>query len=141
MNNLKISNSLTRSKDLFKPINPKNITMYVCGPTVYADPHVGNGRSLIVFDLLYRVLIKLYGQKNITYVRNITDVDDKIIETSKIKGIPINKITSNVAKNFHRNVKDLNCLEPTSEPKATEHIKDMIKMINSLIEKKISLYQ
>ena len=84
--------------------------MYVCGPTVYADPHVGNGRSLIVFDLLYRVLIKLYGQKNITYVRNITDVDDKIIETSKTKGIPIDKITSDVAKNFHKNVKDLNCL-------------------------------
>ena len=138
MNNLKISNSLTRSKDLFKPINPKNITMYVCGPTVYADPHVGNGRSLIVFDLLYRVLIKLYGQKNITYVRNITDVDDKIIETSKIKGIPIDKITSDVVKNFHRNVKDLNCLEPTSEPKATDHIKEMIKMINSLIEKKLA---
>ena len=138
MNNLKISNSLTRSKDLFKPINPKNITMYVCGPTVYADPHVGNARSLIVFDLLYRVLIKLYGQKNITYVRNITDVDDKIIETSKTKGIPIDKITSNVLKNFHRNAKDLNCLEPTSEPKATDHIKEMIEMINSLIEKKLA---
>jgi cysteinyl-tRNA synthetase len=135
MNNLKISNSLTRSKDLFKPINPKNITMYVCGPTVYADPHVGNARSLIVFDLLYRVLIKLYGQKNITYVRNITDVDDKIIETSKSNGIPINKITSDVLKNFHKNARDLNCLEPTSEPKATEHIKEMIEMINSLIEK------
>ena len=85
MSNLKISNSLTRSKDLFKPIDPKNITMYVCGPTVYADPHVGNGRSLIVFDLLYRILIKLYGKKKITYIRNITDVDDKIIEISKTK--------------------------------------------------------
>ena len=138
MNNLKISNSLTRSKDLFKPINPKNITMYVCGPTVYADPHVGNGRSLIVFDLLYRVLIKLYGQNNITYVRNITDVDDKIIETSKTKGIPIEKITSDVTKIFHRNVKDLNCLEPTLEPKATDHIKEMIEMIASLIEKKLA---
>jgi len=138
MNNLKVSNSLTRSKDLFKPINPKNITMYVCGPTVYADPHVGNGRSLIVFDLLYRVLIKLYGQKNITYVRNITDVDDKIIETSKTKGIPIDKITADVVKNFHRNVKDLNCLEPNLEPKATNHIKEMIEMINSLIKKKLA---
>jgi len=138
MSNLKISNSLTKLKDLFKPINPKNITMYVCGPTVYADPHVGNGRSLIVFDLLYRVLIKLYGQKNITYVRNITDVDDKIIETSKIKGIPIDKITSDVAKIFHRNVKDLNCLEPTLEPKATDHIKEMIQMIESLIVKKLA---
>jgi len=138
MSSLKISNSLTRSKDLFKPINPKNITMYVCGPTVYADPHVGNGRSLIVFDLLYRVLIKLYGQKNITYVRNITDVDDKIIETSKIKGITIDKITSDVEKTFHRNAKDLNCLEPTSEPKATDHIKEMIEMIESLIKKKLA---
>ena len=138
MNSLKISNSLTKSKDLFKPINLKNITMYVCGPTVYADPHVGNGRSLIVFDLLYRVLIKLYGQKNITYVRNITDIDDKIIETSKIKGIPIDKITSDVTKNFHINARDLNCLEPTSEPKATDYIKEMIEMINSLVEKKLA---
>jgi len=136
MNNLKISNTLTRSKDLFKPINPNNITMYVCGPTVYAEPHVGNGRSLIVFDLLYRVLIKLYGQKNITYVRNITDVDDKIIETSKLKDISIDKITFDVTKIFHRNSKDLNCLEPTTEPKATEHIIEMIEMIKSLIEKK-----
>ena len=138
MSNLKISNSLTKSKDLFKPINPKNITMYVCGPTVYSDPHVGNGRSLIIFDLLYRVLIKIYGQKNITYVRNITDVDDKIIETSKTKGIPIDKITSEVTKIFHRNVKDLNCLEPTVEPKATDHIKEMIEMIESLIKKKLA---
>ena len=138
MNSLKISNSLTKSKDLFKPINPKNITMYVCGPTIYGDPHVGNGRSLIVFDLLYRVLIELYGQKNITYIRNITDVDDKIIETSKIKGIPINKITSDVEKIFRRNTKDLNCLEPTSEPKATDHIKEMIVMIESLIKKELA---
>jgi cysteinyl-tRNA synthetase len=138
MNSLKISNSLTSSKDLFKPINPKNITMYVCGPTVYADPHVGNGRSLIVFDLLYRVLIKLYGQKNITYVRNITDIDDKIIETSKIKGIAIDEITSDVTKIFHKNVKDLNCLEPILEPKATDHIKEMVVMIKSLVEKKLA---
>ena len=138
MNNLKISNSLTRSKDLFKPINSKNITMYVCGPTVYADPHVGNGRSLIVFDLLYRVLIKLYGQKNITYVRNITDIDDKIIKTSKTKSIPINKVSSDVEKIFHRNVKDLNCLKPTLEPKATDHIKEMVNMIESLIKKNLA---
>ena len=109
MGNLKISNTLTKSKDLFKPIDSKNITMYVCGPTVYDNPHVGNGRSLIVFDLLYRVLIKLYGKKNISYVRNITDVDDKIIETSKKKKIPIDKITSDVIKIFHDNAKNLNC--------------------------------
>jgi cysteinyl-tRNA synthetase len=138
MSNFKIFNSLTKSKDLFKPIDLKNITIYVCGPTVYADPHVGNGRSVVVFDLMYRVLIKLYGLKNITYVRNITDVDDKIIEASKTKGIPIDKITSDVTKIFHRNVKDLNCLEPTLEPKATDHIKEMIEMIKSLVKKKLA---
>ena len=138
MGNLKISNTLTKSKDLFKPIDSKNITMYVCGPTVYDNPHVGNGRSLIVFDLLYRVLIKLYGKKNISYVRKINVVDDKIIETSKKKKIPIDKITSDVIKIFHDNAKDLNCVEPTVAPKATDHIKEMVDMINSLIKKKLA---
>jgi len=138
MTSLQISNSLTRKKDLFKPINPKKVSMYVCGPTVYANPHVGNGRSLIVFDLLYRVLVRLYGKENVSYVRNITDIDDKIIEASKKKGISIEKITSEVTDIFHKNTKDLNCLTPTVEPKATENIKGMIDMINSLIEKKIA---
>ena len=138
MTNLQISNSLTRSKDLFKPIDPKKIGMYVCGPTVYADPHVGNGRSLVVFDLLYRVLIKIYGRTNVSYVRNITDVDDKIIEASKQLNLPIDKITSDITNIFHKNTKDLNCLTPTFEPKATEHIKEMIEMINSLIKKKLA---
>ncbi|MGA1319996.1 MAG: cysteine--tRNA ligase [Pelagibacteraceae bacterium] len=138
MNNLTISNSLTRSKDLFKPINPKKISMYVCGPTVYDNPHVGNARSLVVFDLLYRVLNKLYGKNNVTYVRNITDVDDKIIEAAKQKNVSIEKITNDVTKIFHQNTKDLNCLTPSVEPKATEHIKEMIDMINSLIKKKLA---
>ena len=138
MTNLQISNSLTRSKDLFKPIDPKKIGMYVCGPTVYADPHVGNGRSLVVFDLLYRVLIKIYGRTNVSYVRNITDVDDKIIEASKQLNLPIDKITSDITNIFHKNTKELNCLTPTFEPKATEHIKEMIEMINSLIKKKLA---
>ena len=138
MTNLQISNSLTRSKDLFKPINPKKVSMYVCGPTVYANPHVGNGRSLIVFDLLFRVLIKLYGKENVSYVRNITDVDDKIIEASKKKSISIDMITSEVIDIFHKNTNDLNCLTPTVEPKATEHIKEMIDMISSLVKKKLA---
>ena len=138
MTNLLISNSLTKSKDLFKPINQKKIGMYVCGPTVYANPHVGNGRSLVVFDLLFRVLIQLYGKKNVAYIRNITDVDDKIIDASKKKGISIDKITSEVTDIFHKNTKDLNCLQPSAEPKATEHIKEMIDMIKSLIEKKLA---
>ena len=138
MNNLTISNSLTRSKDLFKPINPKKISMYVCGPTVYDNPHVGNARSLVVFDLLYRVLNKLYGKNNVTYVRNITDVDDKIIEAAKQKNVSIEKITNDVTKIFHQNTKDLNCLTPSVEPKATEHIKEMIDMISSLIKKNLA---
>jgi cysteinyl-tRNA synthetase len=138
MNNLTISNSLTRSKDLFKPINPKRISMYVCGPTVYDNPHVGNARSLVVFDLLYRVLNKLYGKDNVIYVRNITDVDDKIIEAAKQKNVSIEKITNDVTKIFHQNTKDLNCLTPSVEPKATQHIKEMIDMITSLIKKKLA---
>ena len=138
MTDLQISNSLTRSKDLFKPINPKKIGMYVCGPTVYANPHVGNGRSLVVFDLLFRVLLQIYGKENVTYVRNITDVDDKIIETSKQEKNSIDNITAKVTNNFRQNTKDLNCLAPSVEPKATKHIKEMIEMINSLIKKKLA---
>ena len=81
MNNLQLTNSLTRKKEIFKPINPKKVSLYACGPTVYDSPHVGNARSLVVFDVLYRILKALYGS-NVTYVRNITDVDDKIIDAS-----------------------------------------------------------
>ena len=133
--NLKISNTLSKKKELFKPINSKNITMYACGPTVYDDPHVGNARSLVVFDLLFRTLKKIYGDNNVTYVRNITDIDDKIIDTAKVKNLPINKITEEVTNQFHDACKNLNCLKPTVEPKATEHVDGMIKMTSSLIEK------
>ena len=131
--NLKLTNSLTRKKELFKPINPKSVTMYACGPTVYDDPHVGNARTLVVFDTLFRVLKKIYEKVN--YVRNITDVDDKIIEASKKNKKTINEITEKVTKTFHQNCKSLNCLEPTMEPKATGHINEMIEMTKSLIEK------
>ncbi len=134
--NLKITNSLTRKKELFKPINPKQITMYACGPTVYDNPHVGNARTLVVFDVLYRVLKLIYG--NVNYVRNITDIDDKIIEASKKNNKPIEELTKEVSKVFHENCKDLNCLVPTKEPKATDHIKEMIVMTKSLIEKKFA---
>ena len=134
--NLKITNSLTRKKEIFKPINPKAITMYACGPTVYDNPHVGNARTLVVFDTLFRVLKKIYVK--VSYVRNITDVDDKIIEASKNKKKPINKITDDVTKVFHENCKSLNCLKPTKEPKATDHIDEMVKMTESLIKKKFA---
>ena len=134
--NLKITNSLTRKKELFKPINPNQITMYACGPTVYDNPHVGNARTLIVFDVLFRVLKLVY--ENVNYVRNITDIDDKIIEASKKTNKTINEITKEVSKVFHENCKVLNCLKPTKEPKATDHIKEMIEMTNSLIKKEFA---
>jgi len=132
-NNLKITNSLSGKKELFKPTNSKQITMYACGPTVYDNPHVGNARTLVVFDTLFRVLKMIYG--NVYYVRNITDVDDKIIEASKKFNKPINELTKKITQVFHENCKSLNCLEPTKEPKATEHINEMIEMTKSLIEK------
>ena len=131
--NLKLTNSLTRQKELFKPINPKIVTMYACGPTVYDNPHVGNARTLVVFDILYRLLKMIYG--NVMYVRNITDVDDKIIEASKKKNKPIKEITNAIIEIFHKDCKSLNCKLPSQEPKATEHIKEMIVMTKSLIEK------
>ena len=134
MSNLQLTNSLSRKKEIFKPINSKKISLYACGPTVYDNPHVGNARSLVVFDVLFRVLRLIYGP-NVNYVRNITDVDDKIIEASKKNKKSINEITNEVTKVFHENCKSLNCLSPTVEPKATEHIKEMIEMSSSLIKK------
>ena len=137
MNSLKLTNSLTRKKEIFKPINSNKVSLYACGPTVYDSPHVGNARTLVVFDILFRVLKHVYG-KNVNYVRNITDVDDKIIEASKKNKKPINEFTQNITKIFHNDCESLNCLKPTTEPKATEHIDGMIKMTKSLIEKKFA---
>jgi len=132
--NIKLTNSFTRKKEIFKPINPKNVTMYACGPTVYDNPHVGNARTLVVFDTMFRVLKMIYGE-NVKYVRNITDVDDKIIDIAKKKSTSIEKITSDVTKIFHNDCKSLNCLNPSVEPRATDHIKEMIEMTTSLIDK------
>ena len=134
MSNLQLTNSLTRKKEIFKPNNLKKISLYACGPTVYDKPHVGNARTLVVFDVLFRVLKVLYNS-NVTYVRNITDVDDKIIEASQKNNKDIDEITKDVIKIFHENCKSLNCLKPTVEPKATEHINEMIEMTSSLIKK------
>ena len=134
MSSLQLTNSLSRKKEVFKPINPKKVSLYACGPTVYDSPHVGNARSLVVFDILFRILRVIYGT-NVKYVRNITDVDDKIIEASKKSKKSIDQITLGITKIFHENCKSLNCLEPTVEPKATDHIKGMIEMSKSLIAK------
>ena len=110
--------------------------MYACGPTVYDNPHVGNARTLVVFDTLYRLLKIIY--ENVMYVRNITDIDDKIIETSKKNNKSIIEITNTIIEVFHKDCKSLNCEVPSHEPKATEHIKEMVVMIRSLIEKKFA---
>ena len=137
MHKIKLTNSLTRKKELFKPINPNNISMYACGPTVYDSPHVGNARTLVVFDILFRVLKILY-KKNVKYVRNITDIDDKIIDISKKKNLSIKEITKEITEIFHKDCEKLNCLKPTLEPRATDHIKEMIEMTLSLIKKKFA---
>ena len=135
-NKLNITNTLTGKKETFVPIDKKKVGMYVCGPTVYDFPHVGNARPLVVFDVLCRILIKIFGKDKVIYVRNITDIDDKIIDSSKKKKISTDKLTSNITKSFHDDCKYLNCLKPNFEPKATEHIKEMIVMIENLLGNK-----
>lgn len=108
--------------------------MYVCGPTVYDSPHIGNGRSIVIYDLLYRLLIQQYSQNNVLFVRNITDVDDKINLAAKQQGVSIRDLTTRVTKEFHSNVLALNCLLPSIEPRVTDHIPDIISMVSKLIE-------
>jgi cysteinyl-tRNA synthetase len=134
MNKFFLYNTLSRQKEVFKPKFENDIRMYVCGPTVYDHPHVGNARPLIVFDLLFRILQKLYKSQNVTYVRNITDIDDKIIETSQKQNIDISQLTKIVTKYFHEDCAYLGCLSPNVEPKATEHIKEMIELTSKLVE-------
>ena len=130
-----LTNSLGNKKEKFVPINTKKIGMYVCGPTVYDDPHIGNARPLVVFDILYKVLKCKYGNKSISYVRNITDVDDKIIESSLVKKISIEDLTKKIILNFNNDCEYLNCEKPNEEPKATDNISLMVKMIEDLIGK------
>ena len=128
-----LTNSLTNKKEQFIPIDETNIGMYVCGPTVYDDPHIGNARPLVIFDILYKILKNKFPK--VTYVRNITDIDDKIIKSSKEQNISSNELTEKITKNFLEDCKFLNCDDPTHQPKATEHINLMIEMINSLIKR------
>lgn len=130
---LKIYNTLTRTKEEFRPIDPAHVRMYVCGPTVYDYAHIGNARPLIVFDVLFRLLRHLYGAEHVTYVRNITDVDDKINARAAERGISIRDLTEETNKVFQQDVKALGCLEPTMQPRATEHIAQMIAIIERLI--------
>lgn len=130
---LLLHNSLTRKKEVFTPIDINLIKMYVCGPTVYDAPHIGNARSGVIYDILYRVLCQLFGPSNVRYVRNITDVDDKIINKSKELNISITDLTTKITQEFHANMQYLGCLPPNIEPKATLHIADMIMIIQKLL--------
>src|SRR6201990_2158260 len=130
---IRLYNSLTKTKDVFAPIDAKNVRMYVCGPTVYDFAHIGNARPVIVFDLLFRLLRHTYGDAHVTYVRNITDVDDKINARAAERGISIRELTEETAKTYFQDVAALGCLEPTISPRATEHIAQMIAMIEQLI--------
>ncbi len=132
---LKLYNTLSRKKEIFRPIDPENVRMYVCGPTVYDHAHIGNARPIIVFDVLYRLLRHLYGETHVTYVRNITDVDDKINARAAQEGVSIGEITARTTKQFHEDIKALGVLPPDEEPRATEHIEGMIAMIKTLIER------
>jgi len=151
---LSLYNTLTRTKEDFVPIDPANVRMYVCGPTVYDFAHIGNARPVIVFDVLFRLLRHVYGETHVTYVRNITDVDDKInaralrdfgaeIGSGRLSlNEAIRRVTEKTADQFHKDVRALGCLEPTVEPRATEFVEpradgrvDMIGLIGRLIER------
>ena len=128
-----LTNNLSNKKEKFVPINENSVGMYVCGPTVYDDPHIGNARPIVVFDILFKILKKNF--RSVTYVRNITDVDDKIIKASNEKNVPISNLTEAVIKSFNDDCNYLNCEKPSQQPKATEHIDLMIKMVSELIKK------
>ena len=131
--NLRLYDTLTREKRDFVPLDPARVRMYVCGPTVYDFAHIGNARPVIVFDVLFRLLRHVYGAEHVTYVRNITDVDDKINARAAERGIPIRELTEQTYKNFKEDVAALGCLSPTVEPRATEHIDEMKTLIERLV--------
>ncbi|MFT6072792.1 MAG: cysteinyl-tRNA synthetase [Dasania sp.] len=133
MQNLSLYNSLSRSKETFTPIDEKNIRMYVCGPTVYDRAHIGNARPVVVFDLLYRLLGKAYGTNHVTYARNITDVDDKIMARADAEKTTALALTQKMTEYFHQDMDALGALRPDHEPRATAYIGEMIALIEKLI--------
>jgi len=130
------TNNLTNKKEIFTPKEKTNVGMYVCGPTVYDDPHIGNARPLVIFDILFKLLKNNFSK--VTYVRNITDIDDKIIKSSQEQKISIKELTEKITSSFLKDCEFLNCENPTYQPKATEHIDLMIEMINDLIKKEFA---
>ncbi|HSP51031.1 MAG TPA: cysteine--tRNA ligase [Pseudolabrys sp.] len=139
---LRLYDTLTREKRVFAPLDPARVRIYVCGPTVYDLAHIGNARPVIVFDVLFRLLRHIYGESHVTYVRNVTDVDDKINARAAECGVSIRDLTEETYKNFKQDVDALGCLSPTIEPRATEYVSnpdacvDMIRLIERLIANK-----
>ena len=133
MAEIRLWNTRTRSKEVLVPIDPENVRMYVCGPTVYDRAHMGNARPVIVFDVLFRLLRHVYGADHVKYVRNFTDVDDKIIRRAEESGRPIEAITGETIRWYHEDMGALGVLRPTEEPRATAYIGEMVAMIEELI--------
>ena len=129
-----LTNTLTRRKEKFEPIDAGNVRMYVCGPTVYDRAHLGNGKTPVAFDVLYRLLRQVYGAEHVTYVSNITDVDDKILNKHKETGRPIRDITEQTYNWYIEDMKKLNVLEPNYRPRATDYIQEMIEIVKRLLD-------
>ena len=130
---LKLHNSLTGKKEEFRPVDPAHVRVYACGPTVYNYAHIGNARMAVAFDLLVRVLRQLYPK--VTYVSNITDVDDKIMDAARESGVPIAEITGKFTRIYNEDMASLGVLPPDIQPHATTHIAEMIALIGALIER------
>ena len=134
MNKLYLHDTMAREKRLFRPQDPARVTIYVCGPTVYNYAHIGNARPVVVFDVLFRLLRRLYGESAVVYARNITDVDDKINAKAAEEGAPISVITDRFTAVYHQDMDALGALRPTLEPRATAHIPEMLALIGKLVE-------
>ena len=132
---LKLFNTISKSKEIFQPIDKDAIKVYACGPTLYNNPHIGNFRPIIVFDVLFRILRQIYGVDSVIYVRNITDIDDKIINKANELGMSTSDLVNKTQITYQKNLEALNILQPSFEPKATEYISKMIEMIGALIKK------
>lgn len=128
-----LHNSLSRKKELFTPQDAKRVTVYVCGPTVYSHPHIGNARPAVVFDVLFRLLRREFGAGNVVYARNITDVDDKINAAARERGVAIDVVTKEFTEVYHRDMEALGVLPPTLEPRATLHVPRMVAMVEKLL--------
>jgi len=135
MTEIQIYNSAVRQKVAFKPLDPSDVRVYVCGPTIYDRAHIGNARPVVVFDVLFRLLRHTYGEDHVNYVRNITDIDDKIMHRAKERGAPIEVVTEETVGWYREDMAALGALPPTHEPRATEFVAQMVAMIETLIAK------